>query len=257
MTEKSARNPTPGSFPHTGSALAEPRPPPVRGQRGATSAERGAAPGSARRGASGAGGGRRGGGRRWQRAPVGLCGGGGHGEGGSGRGSSPAAVLRQILESGSRWGAPHPPLRAPPRNTAQRRRGGPAESCGRRPAARPRAATSSPGESLPAVALLTSSRTPTPPRPRPAGSLLDRGLGGGGSQPADPAVRCAAGGRRGCARPEGLFTRAGGRQIRRRGDDDTPGLFAEGLGPVPPRRCPGGRRARWVSPRRGRFGDLR
>ncbi|XP_054703760.1 uncharacterized protein LOC129215132 isoform X4 [Grus americana] len=57
--------------------------------------------------------------------------------GGGGRGSSAAADLRQILESGSRWGAPRPPLRAQPRNAAQHRRGGrrergPAESCGRR-----------------------------------------------------------------------------------------------------------------------------
>ncbi|XP_051665409.1 5E5 antigen-like isoform X2 [Manacus candei] len=64
MTEKSARDPTPGSFPHTGSA---PAAPPVRGQRGATSAERGAEPRG--RGAA-------------AEAPAGLRGGGGAGEGG-------------------------------------------------------------------------------------------------------------------------------------------------------------------------------
>ncbi|KAM6048617.1 uncharacterized protein LJ206_017641 isoform 4-T4 [Theristicus caerulescens] len=112
-----------------GCAAAGERPPPVRGQRGATSAERGAA---RSRGAGG----------RRQRAPAGLGGGGGPG-GWSGRGSSAAAVLRQILESGSRWGAPRPPLRAPPRKAAQRRRGGRRRAAGGGPAARPRVATSS------------------------------------------------------------------------------------------------------------------
>ncbi|XP_053851931.1 collagen alpha-1(I) chain-like [Vidua macroura] len=150
MTEKSARNPTPGSFPHTGSA---PAAPPVRGQRGATSAERGAEPRG--RGAA-------------AEAPAGLRGGGG-----PGRGERPGEPggSRLTTDPGERIAVGRAPPAAP--RTAAHSRAAPT---GRPPearpggelraAARPRAATSSAGESLPAVA------------PNPAGSRPDRERGG-------------------------------------------------------------------------------
>ncbi|KAL9826496.1 uncharacterized protein GJ701_013889 isoform 1-T1 [Geothlypis trichas] len=128
MTEKSARNPTPGSFPHTGSA---PAAPPVRGQRGATSAERGAEPRG--RGAA-------------AEAPAGLRGGGGPGTGGERPGGArrrPPYDRSWRADRGGarparRSGRAQPRTAAHSRGTAaQRRRGGrrkrgPAESCGRR-----------------------------------------------------------------------------------------------------------------------------
>ncbi|KAM6048614.1 uncharacterized protein LJ206_017641 isoform 1-T1 [Theristicus caerulescens] len=153
-----------------GCAAAGERPPPVRGQRGATSAERGAA---RSRGAGG----------RRQRAPAGLGGGGGPG-GWSGRGSSAAAVLRQILESGSRWGAPRPPLRAPPRKAAQRRRGGRRRAAGGGPAARPRVATSSAAKPEPFIAPGRHRPTPRAALPQtPRSPLRGETRGPGPSEP--------------------------------------------------------------------------
>lgn len=246
MTEKSARNPTPGSFPHTGSALAAPRPGSGR-RRCGDSAEPPWRSGERRPGPPGLGGG-----GAAAKGPHRSVRGRRAGEGGA------AGSARRLPSYDRSWradrGGARPARRsahsrAPPRNAAQRRRGGLREPGGeRRPAARPRVATSSAGESLPAVA------------PRPAGSRTD-GWDGGGPPAAPcprqrhrPRRRCAAERRRGCAQAEGLFT---GQREADKAERDTPGLFAEGLGPVPPRRGSGGRRARWVSPRRGRFGDLR
>ncbi|XP_066189811.1 serine/arginine repetitive matrix protein 3-like [Sylvia atricapilla] len=199
MTEKSARNPTPGSFPHTGSA---PAAPPVRGQRGATSAERGA---EARgRGAA-------------AEAPPGSAGAAGRGrEGGrAARGRGNRRI--RAADPGERSAVGRAPPAAP-RTAAYRRRGGrrkrgPAGG-ELRAAARPRAATSSAGESLPAVA-------PQPCRqPPPTGSR-----GGirpqlrarfGGAEPRSPPSR------RGGSRPGAVYP-GGGRRIRRRGD--TPGCL--------------------------------
>lgn len=195
MTEKSARNPTPGFFPHTGSA---PAAPPVRGQRGATSAERGAEPRG--RGAA-------------AEAPAGLRGGGGPGTGGERPGGARRRPPYDRSWRADRGGA-RPARRsgrAQPRTAALSR----AAPTGRPPearpggelraAARPRAATSrrvsrSQGSppTLPAAAPTGSGGVP-PAAPRPRSP-----------DPAVEARRVRGRGQRGGARPEGLFTRAGG-----------------------------------------------
>ncbi|XP_071431480.1 uncharacterized protein DKFZp434B061-like [Pithys albifrons albifrons] len=150
MTEKSARNPTPGSFPHTGSA---PAAPPVRGQRGATSAERGAEPRG--RGAA-------------AEAPADLRGGGGPGRG-ERRGE--LGCGRFTADPGERIAVGRAPPAAP-RTTADNRAAPTGRPPGARPggelraAARPRAATSRAAKAEPFIA----SRRITPRR---GGSPMD------------------------------------------------------------------------------------
>lgn len=282
MTEKSARNPTPGSFPHTGSALAAPRPgsggrrcgdsaePPRRSaerDRGGARGDRGPprsfprprSPGRGRRGAGGGGG-------------LGVWGGR---LGGAGARRLPSYDRSWKEDQGGARPAPRPAdgaarARGRPSGARPRRRG---RAVGELQAARPRAASSSAGEwrtLAPCPRLpprpdggvrvggnppgAVSARTGRGPRRRGAPRGAGRAAGGRapGAAPAvgaeAPEAGAALAGRRGCLPGRGEADKAEG---------EMPGLFAEGLGPVPPRRGPGGRRARWVSPRRGPFGDLR
>lgn len=181
MTEKSARNPTPGSFPHTGSA---PATPPVRGQRGATSAERGAEPRG--RGAA-------------AEAPAGLRGGGGAGEGGEAGGARRRPPYDRSWRA-DRGGA-RPARRSNRAETAQKPRSADGAAAGS--AARPRAAgggeapsgESSAGESLPGVAPQPCRQPPRAGQGGPARSSAPAAE----EQPQSPRRRGAAvPGRRGC-----------------------------------------------------------
>lgn len=211
MTEKSARNPTPGSFPHTGSALAAPRPGSGR-RRCGDSAEPPWRSGERRPGPPGLGGG-----GAAAKGPHRSVRGRRAGEGGAAGGARRLPSYDRSWRAdrgGARPARRSAHSRAPPRNAAQRRRGGlrergPAESGGRRrgPEWRPPARVS---RSLPSP--------PALPAAAPTGEV---GWGGSTRSPVPTAEAQTPPSVRG-RRParlcpgRGAVYRGRGRQIRRR-----------------------------------------